>query len=410
VHRDVTAGELSQPLLPYADAIAQVVEALQPLEPRSVAIPDCLGLVLAEDVAAEHDVPGFANSAMDGYAVRSADVADASAETPTILTVRGESAAGGDPAPAVSAGTAAKIMTGAPIPDGADAVVPWEDTDAGTDERIVSVRVPAASGRHIRPAGEDVAAGTVVAAAGTVLRAVHIGLLSMVGRTDALVHPRPRVAILSTGDELVPAGEPLGPGRVHDSNGPLLAALCTRAGGEVHETDSVPDDPDRIAAWLAWWAEAADLLVTSGGASVGEHDWMRNVLSRGGEVSMWKVAVKPGKPVMFGRYHGTPLLGLPGNPGSVFACTHAFVAPAIRRLAGRDPAPRTVDATLTAEVKGDPSRTFLCGVRLDGPRADPVPGRTSQALSNVTDADGFAIVPPGGLPEGADVRVELLES
>ncbi|MCA1726859.1 MAG: hypothetical protein LC722_04155 [Actinobacteria bacterium] len=218
------------------------------------------------------------------------------------------------------------------------------------------------------------------------------------------------MTVLSTGDELIPAGGPLAHGQVHDSNGALIAALCARAGADVVATGLAPDDPDRIRAWLDEWAAAADLLVTSGGASVGEHDWLRDVVSDGGELTMWRVAIKPGKPVVHGRYRGTALLGLPGNPGSVFACAHAFVAPAIRRLAGRDPEPRAVRARLAAAVGGDPRRTFLCGVRLDGDEATPVPGRSSQALSNVVAAAGFAIIPPGGLPAGADVRVELLET
>jgi molybdopterin molybdotransferase len=407
VRREVTPEELSQPLLPPPEAVARVLAALEPLAPRAMPLIECAGLVLAEDVVADRDVPSFANSAMDGYAVRAADVEGASAERPVVLAVTGEIPAGAAGETPVAPGTAARIMTGAPVPPGADAVVPWEDTDAGADGDSVAVRVPAPAGRHVRPAGEDLRSGTRVVVAGARLRPAHLAVLALLGRTEAVVVPRPRVAILSTGDELVPPGGDLGAGQVHDANGTLLTALCAQSGAEVIASDLVGDDPGKIEAWFAWNAERADLLVTSGGASVGEHDWVRDVLSRAGRVDLWKVAMRPGKPVLFGRVHGTPVLGLPGNPGSVLACTHVFVAPALRRLAGRTPAPRTVPGVLTAPVAGDPVRTFYCPVTLDGHEAAPVPSRSSQALSHAFEADGFAVIPPGGLPEGADVTVEL---
>ena len=402
----MTPEELAQPLLAPDEAVARVLAGLEPLPATTLPLDRCLGLVAAEDVSTPRDVPAFANSAMDGYAVRSSDVAGASPGEPVVLRVVDEIPAGGSRSEPVAPGTAVKIMTGAPVPAGADAVVPWEDTDRGAGE--VAVRVAPAPGRHVRPAGEDLRAGTKVITAGTELGPAHVGVLALVGAAEARVRPRPRLAVLSTGDELVAAGTDLGASRVYDSNGPLLGALCVRAGAEVIATDLLGDDPARIEDWLEGRAGEADLIVTSGGASVGEHDWIRDVLGRTGGVEMWRVSMRPGKPVVFGRAHGTPVLGLPGNPGSVFACAHVFVGPAIRRLGGRDPSPRWVPARLGGDVPGDPKRTFYCPVTLRDGVAGPVPSRSSQALSNVLSADGFALVPPGGLSEGAEVRVELL--
>ena len=279
----MTPEELAQPLLAPGEAVARVLAGLEPLPVTTLPLGRCLGRVAAEDVSTPRDVPAFANSAMDGYAVRSSDVAGASPGEPVVLRVVGEIPAGGSRSEPVAPGTAAKIMTGAPLPPGADAVVPWEDTDPGDDE--VAVRVAPAPGRHVRPAGEDLQAGTTVITAGTELGPAHLGVLALLGAAEARVRPRPRVAVLSTGDELVPAGEDLAGSQVYDSNGPLLAALCARAGAEVIVADLLGDDPARIEAWLEGRAGEADLIVTSGGASVGEHDWIRDVL---GERAAWR--------------------------------------------------------------------------------------------------------------------------
>jgi molybdopterin molybdotransferase len=315
--------------------------------------------------------------------------------------------AGTAPSRALEPGEAAKIMTGAPVPPGADAVVPWEDTEPGDGEVAVLAAVP--ERKHVRPRGEDLKAGDTVIDAGDVLRPIHLGVLASVGRTGVRAHPRPRVAVLSTGDELVATGGTLGPGQVFDSNATLVAAMCEAAGAEIVASGLVGDDPAAVGRWIAGAAPRADLVVTSGGASVGEHDWLREVLSREGELALWRIAIKPGKPIAFGRVSGTPVLALPGNPGSAFVGVHAFVAPAIRTLAARDPAPRWTSAPLARKVKGSPSRTLFCRVRLEGDRAVPLPAQSSVVLSNIVPTEGFAIVPPGGLPEGTEVRVELLD-
>ncbi|HEX9775328.1 MAG TPA: gephyrin-like molybdotransferase Glp [Actinomycetota bacterium] len=396
--RTVTREELERPVVPYEEGLRTILAAFEPLPPAPAPLARACGLVLAEPVVAAIDVPGFASSAMDGYAVRSGD-------TPGTLRVVDDVPAGTEPRARVEPGTAARIMTGGPIPAGADAVVPWEDTVAGAG--AVEVVVGARSGHHVRPRGEDVRAGSTVIDAGTQLRPVHLGVCASLGLREVPVHPRPRVAILSSGEEVIEAGRPLAGAQVYDANRTLLAAMCEAAGATVVAADLIGDDPGALRDWLTTQAARADAIVTTGGASVGEHDWMRAVLEEHGALELWRVAIKPGKPVMLGRIGRTPVLGLPGNPGSAFTGTHVFVQPAIRIMSGRSPEPASVRARLTAPV-ANRSRTLFCRVRLDGDRATPMPAQSSVVLSNLIDADGYAIVPPGGLDAGAEVTVELL--
>jgi len=400
--RTVTKEELERPLIAYREAVDQILSAFAPLPPEMVPLERALGLANAEPVVATFDVPGFDNSAMDGYAVRAADI-----DTPgTILHLVDDLPAGSDPQIEIGPGTAATIMTGAPLPPGADAVVPWEDTQRRDD--VVVVLRETTRGKHVRPAGEDIRAGDVVVQAGTELRPVHLGVIASLGLDHVRAHRRPRVAILSTGDELAAAGDQLKPGHVYDANGVLLSAACARAGADIAATALIGDEPDVIATWLRQVARHADLIVTTGGASVGEHDWIRAILEAEGELKLWRVAIKPGKPIAFGRFDDTPVLGLPGNPGSAFVGMHVFVARAIRALAARPIEPASVRAKLGAAVKGSPSRTLFARVALDGDVATPLPAQSSVVLSNIIPADGFAIVPPGGLPEGAGVTVEMI--
>lgn len=400
--RTVTQEELARPLVPYEEARAAVLDAFEPLASQRMRLAEALGLVLAETVVSDIDVPGFANSAMDGYAIRSDDTADA----PVALRLVDDLPAGSAPSIEIEPGTAATIMTGAPLPPGADAIVPWEDTEKLDGSVKVLVRVD--ERKHVRPAGEDVRAGDEVVAEGAVLTPVHLGVLASLGRTHAEVRPRPRVGVLSTGDELVPPGGKLMPGQIFDANRTLIGAMCEAAGARVVAEALLRDDPEAIGGWLEEAAAETDLIVTSGGASVGEHDWIREVLEREGALAMWRVAIKPGKPIAFGRVKGTPVLALPGNPGSAFVGLHVFVQPALRKMRGTTPEPRRVAATLGERVQGSPSRTQFTRVRLEGSTAVPLPAQSSVVLSNLIPADGFAIVPPGGLPQGADVMVELL--
>ena len=404
--RTVTPEELAQPLIPYEEAVARVLEQIATLPPSYMPIAQARGLTLAKAVVSEIDVPGFDNSAMDGYAIVSTDTAAASAERPVVLRLVEDLPAGTAPTQAVSAGNAAKIMTGAPVPRGADAVVPWEDTESR--HGAVAVLTPVPARKNVRPRGEDVRAGREVVPKGAVLSPAQLGVIASVGRTHVDAIPRPRVAVLSTGDELVAPGGELRPGQVFDANATMIAAMCEALGAAVTLTGMIGDDPAKVADWLDGAAGMADLLVTSGGASVGEHDWLRDVLSRYGELSLWRVAIKPGKPIAFGRVQDRPVIALPGNPGSAFVGVHVFVAAAIRKLAGRDPAAPAVRALISEDVKGSPSRTLFCRVRLAGNKALPLPAQSSVVLSNLIPTEGFAIVPPGGLPAGAEVRVELI--
>ena len=405
--RTVTREELDTPMISYEEAVNRVLEAITTVPSQRVALSAARGLAIDERIRAEHDVPGFDNSAMDGYAIRSADTAGASPDSPKTLTLIEDLPAGTPPQRSIEPGTASKIMTGAPVPPGADAVVPWEDTEP-RDRATVAVLAEIPARKHVRPRGEDLKAGDEVIASGTVLRPVHLGVIASVGRDHVQAVPRPRVAVLSTGDELVAAGGELEPGKIFDSNQALLSALCEEAGANVTLTGLVGDDPKEVIRWLEDAAGMADLIVTSGGASVGEHDWLRDVLERYGELTMWRVAIKPGKPIAMGRIARAPVLALPGNPGSAFVGVHVFVAAAIRKLAGRDPAPRSVRALLSEDVKGSPSRTLFCRVRLAGNKAVPLPAQSSVVLSNIIPTEGFAIVPPGGLPAGSEVRVEFI--
>ncbi len=341
---------------------------------------------------------------MDGYAVIAADTAGAAASAPVELRLGQRLPAGGPEAARVEPGTAAKIMTGAPLPPGADAVVPWEEAEPL--EGGISLASPAEPGANVRRRGEYLRAGEEALASSTELTPAHLGVLASLGRTHARVHPRPRVGVLSTGDEVVPPGEALAPGQVHDVNSTLLAVLCEAAGASVARTGLLGDDPAAIGEWLGEAASETDLIVTSAGVSVGEHDWLRELLERRGEVRMWRVAMKPGKPTALGRIGATPVLALPGNPDSAFVAAHAFLLPAIRVMAGRRPEPPAEDATLARAVAGPPDRLFLCPVRLQGGSAVPVSAGRHVALADYARADGIALVPPGGLPQGAAVRVE----
>lgn len=403
--RTVTAEELQRPLVPYEEAVATILSSFAPLAAQRVPLSSALGLTAAETVDAGLAVPGFDNSAMDGYAIRAADTAGAN-DKPVTLRLIDDLPAGSSPSIPIRPGTAATIMTGAAVPPGCDAVVPWEDTEPG--DGVVIVRRELDPGRNIRPRGEDVEEGSRIVENGQTLRPVHLGVLASTGRTHVSAHPRPRVAVLSTGDELVPPGGKLMDGQLFESNRTMIAALCQHDGARIVADGLLPDDPDVIREWMTDAAGKADLVITSGGASVGQHDWIRHILENEGSLSMWRVAIKPGKPVALGRLAGTPVLALPGNPGSAFVGMHVFGLPALRIMAGRAPQPPRIDATLAAPVKGSPARTQFTRVRLDGSLAHPLPLQSSVVLSNLLGADGFAVVPPGGLPQGAAVTVELL--
>lgn len=329
-------------LIPLATAQALVLDGLAPLDPVDLPLAGAAGLVLAAPVAAAVTVPPWANSSMDGFAVRAADTAQASAAAPVELAVLGEVAAGRAPDTAVAPGTAVRIMTGAPVPPDADAVVPVEDTDAEPGVSAlparVAVRIPASPGANIRAAGSDVTEGTHLLDPGRVVDAAVVALLASTGHGSVAVHRRPRMAVISTGDELAAPGSPLGPAQIYESNSYSLLAAGAEAGVEVRRIGVARDTLDalleKVGEAVAW----ADVVVLSGGVSVGAHDHVKPALRAVGTLDVWRVALKPGRPFAFGRasVDGRPVLlfGLPGNPVSVFVTFELFVRPVLRRLAG----------------------------------------------------------------------------
>ncbi len=322
-------------MISVEEARARLLDPLKALGAEYVSLAEAAGRVLAEDVASRRTQPPFAVSAMDGYAVRAADVARVPAE----LRVVGSVPAGQRHEGSVGAGEAVRIFTGAPVPDGADAIVIQEDTERRGD--VVLVKEGAAKGRYIRPAGLDFRAGAIGLKAGRRLTARDVGLAAAMNRPWLLVHRRPRVAILPTGDEVVMPGDPVGPNQIVSSNALALGALVEGAGGIPVQLPIAPDDSASLQR-IAEGAAGADLLVTTGGASVGEHDLVREALGQTGlTLDFWTVAMRPGKPLMVGRYGATLMIGLPGNPVSTLVCGLLFVRPAIERLLGLADEPGT---------------------------------------------------------------------
>ncbi|HEY4134218.1 MAG TPA: gephyrin-like molybdotransferase Glp [Alphaproteobacteria bacterium] len=381
-------------MLSVDEARARILAALPPLGSETVGLEAALGRVLAEDVAARLTQPFADLSAMDGYAVRAADVG----QVPVTLTVIGEAPAGGAYAGTVGAGQAVRIFTGGPLPKGADAVVIQEDTDRAGDK--VTVKETAAAKLNVRPAGLDFRQGAVVLPQGRRLAARDISLAAAANRPWLQVGRRPRVAILATGDELVNPGDPIGPNQIVSSNGVGLSAFVRAHGGEPVNLGIAPDDAGSLKI-MAQGAAGADLLVTIGGASVGDHDLIQKVLGEVGlTVDFWKIAMKPGKPLMFGSFNGTPMLGLPGNPVSALVCALLYLGPALAKLQGAGAtAPRQIQARLGAAVPANNFREdFLRAELATNAAGETVatafPTQDSSMLALLSRADGLIRRPP----------------
>ena len=402
----------AEAMLSVDDARARVLAAVEPLEVVSMALIEARGYAVASDVFAPHDLPRFANSAMDGFAVRSSDASDASEQAPVKLRIAGEVRAGDPGRIEVSPGTAVRIMTGAPVPPGGDAVVPVEEIEERGDD--LTVTTPAPAGRHVRPAGDDLKAGELLVRRGTELEAGELALLASMGVSPVEVHRRPRVAVLVTGDELVSPESDPAPGQIRDSNSIALAALVAATGAEVVRLERVPDELPAVRESFEQAAAHADLVLSSGGVAVGKYDFVKAVVEELGRIELWRVAMQPGKPVVLGALKDTPFLGLPGNPVSIHVGFEQFVRPAIRKMRGCAELLRpTVRAVLTSPVEKRPGRLHFVRVVLEasagGWTATPTGPQGSHIQSSLIGCHGVARFPREAtqLAAGEEVIVEV---
>ncbi len=391
-------------LVSVEEHLKRILDDLAPLTAAEVPLMEALGLTLADDVTSGVSLPGFDNSGMDGYAVRVADLA----ETPVTLPVIGAIGAGQAGVDVLEPGSVAKIMTGAPMPKGADAVVPYEWTDRGADEVRIE-RAPSVA-QHVRFAGEDVRVGDGVLTAGTILEPRHLGLLASIGLPAVTCGRRPRVVVVSTGSELRAPGTELAADSIYESNSFLLAGAALRAGVEVRRLESIPDEPDEFLAALRAALPDADLVITSGGVSQGDFDVVKAALRPLGTVWFGGVAMQPGKPQGFGRVDEVPIFTLPGNPVSSYISFQVFVLPALRRLLGREPAaPPWPTARLGEPVESSPEgkRQFLRGVLRDG-ELHRVGGPGSHLVAALAASDALIVVPEEATSLAAGDEVQML--
>jgi molybdopterin molybdotransferase len=409
-------------VIPLQEAQEFVLAACGPRAPRPVPIDESMGCVIGPPVVATEPVPPFVNSSRDGYALRAADTrAAGGTEGPVRLRVVGSIMAGSHFEGSIGPGQATRIMTGAPIPAGCDAVCMLEDSTCEADGSVVVIDHPVTKGDAIRQAGEDVAVGDVVAGAGTVITPGHIGVLANQGMVEVLVHPRPRVGVLSTGDELVSDPGPLAPGQIRDANRHTLLALVRREGWDPVDLGIVGDDEDALCDMLDQAAATCDAIVTSGGVSVGDLDIVKVVLEKrsAGTMRWMQVAIRPAKPFAFGTLAetGTPVFGLPGNPVSAMVSFELFVRPAVRRMAGHRWLERVVlPAVAACDLRRRPdgkTHFIRAEVSMDH-RGDwsvhPMDGQDSHQLLAMADANSLAVLPDGeGVGVGGQVDVILTD-
>jgi len=388
------------------EAVARITAAFAPLEPETVAIGDASGRVLAQDAIARLSQPPFPVSSMDGYALRAVDAA----EVGTGLNVIGSSPAGHPFQGTVGAGQAVRIFTGGVVPDGTDTIVIQEDTSVSGSR--VTLNIAASPGRHIRAAGLDFKAGEALAKSGHRLTARDLSLIAAGDIAEVSVRRRPRIAVAATGDELSLPGAPRKPGGIVASSGYALCAMIGRWGGEAIDLGILPDTQEAVAS-IADHAHRADLIVTLGGASVGEHDLVQKALGpRGFELDFWKIAMRPGKPLIFGRLGGIPLLGLPGNPVSTLVCAMLFLRPAIAAMLGAGDTVETVAARLATDLKANDGRQDYIRARLvvrNGDRfVEPFGVQDSSMLSSLARADALIVRPPHAPAASAGTGVTIM--
>ena len=408
-------------LLSVDQARERILSHFQPVTTETLPLAGCSQRVLAQDIAATSDLPPFDNSSMDGFAVRAADVADAAFDSPRSLRVVADIPAGSPPTISLSAGEAARIMTGAPLPQGADAVVPVEDTnfdnrDAGTpapDE--VQVFKSPRSGANIRPRGMDLLAGQIVLNTGRGLKPQDLGLLAMLGFGKVLVFRKPSVALFSSGDELLPVDAPLEAGKIRDSNSYTLAALMEEAGVEVFRLGVAKDNSESVKALLENAVERnVDLIISSAGVSVGAFDFVKQVIESNGKMDFWRVNMRPGKPVAFGDYKGVPFIGLPGNPVSSFVGFEVFVRPALQRLRGAlDEDRPTVRVRCVEQIDSDGRESYLRAQvhEQEGHLIARLTGHQGSGnLHSLVQANALLIIPAGVkcVPAGQEVNAWVI--
>jgi molybdopterin molybdotransferase len=404
-------------LMNVDEAVSRILEPIQPLSVEQVTLLDALGRVLAETVTSPLDLPPFANSAVDGYAVRAADVQ----RTPAKLNVSMDIPAGRAPERALGPGEAARIMTGAPVPEGADAIVMVEHTDsiwrAGDDNSLapeVVIYEAVSAGANLRPAGENIRSGAVIIQAGQVLRPQDIGMLATAGIARIAVYRQPRAAIITTGDELAAPGTPLKPGQIYDANTYTLAGLVREAGGVPLLLPAASDRLEDVRRlFYDGLSLAPDLLISSAGVSVGAADYVRAVLEELGQVDFWRINLRPGKPLAYGQLQGRPFFGLPGNPVSAMITFEVIVRPALRKMLGMAANPETILATTAEELKSDGRRSYIRVKlsRVEGQLTATMTGtQSSGALMSMVLADGLLVIPEGvtHVSAGTELPVRLL--
>ncbi len=409
-------------MLSVDEALLRILQDLQPLPAESAGLNHCLGRILARDLFAKINLPPFANSSMDGYALRAADLDGAGPGNPVRLAVVMDIPAGTSPELPIGPGEAARIMTGAPLPEGADAVVPVEQTDANWDREapaalspFLRVMTTLKPGDYVRPVGENVRAGQQVLTAGTRLRPQHLGMLASLGKAQVNVHRRPRVAIVSSGDEIIDIGETPGPGQIFDVNSYTMAGLVSELGGIPLRQPVAGDDLQEVRAMFdAALGQDPDLIISTAGVSVGAHDLVRDVLDELGELNFWRVNMRPGKPLAWGRVRSVPFFGLPGNPVSAMVTFEVFVRPALQRLTGLVRDSQAASATVCEDIQSDGRRSYV-RVTLESSDgrllARSTGTQSSGALISMLLADGLLIVPEGvtHVAAGSELEVLLLQ-
>jgi molybdopterin molybdotransferase len=403
-------------LIPVDEARERVLSQIKVLPPLELPLTEAFGCVVARDVVSQVDLPEFASSGMDGFAVRAAEIAGASPSNPAELKIVGRAMIGYTPDVVVGSGEAVRIATGAPVPAGADAIVPIENAEVLDDELVRLFEAPE-PGRHVRPRGEDLSEGDVLVAAGRRIGPPELGLLANAGSPHPLVHPRPRVIVISTGDELIPPTESSHFGQVRDSNAYTLFGALREAGAMPVLAGIVRDDVDSLKETVFSFEIQADAFISSGGVSVGERDVVKAAFFRRGDVEFYKVAMQPGMPQGFGHVEGKPFFGLPGNPVSAFVSFEVFVRPALQKMMGRSQLGRPeITAVLTDDVRGPKGKLQYARVQVrrgsDGWTATPTGARGSNLLSTIVRANGLAMVPVGTdvAPAGSEVRVMLFRA